>query len=379
VARDINLLAEKKALKRFLLIYIVSTIFLIGIGEFFYYKLAYKNIIESEIVSIEKEIKSFLEKNRGMFKNILSSKFISSTNLKIAIYKNKKLIYSNFNSKKVYFNKTFWIKSKYIYYRYEMIKRWGTIDVVAQKSFNKRKFDVLYKNLLKFNIFFLFFLIFVSFWLGKIFLSPMKKVINNLESFIKDATHEMNTPISVILSNIEILKENINSKNVKRIENAALRLNKIFDDLKYISLNYRRKKELKKINLNELVNKRLSFFETQIENKNLKVVKNCENFEVVFDEEDLIRIIDNLLSNAIKYAPNNSTIEIKLKKGKFCTKNIGEIKNIENITEKFVRENSSEGGFGLGLYIVKKIADEYKIKFEIRNIDKKVDACLYFV
>ncbi len=379
MAGDINLLAEKKALRRFLLIYLVSTIFLIGIGEFFYYKLAYKNIIESEIKSIETEIKVFLEQNRGMFIKIINYKFTSPTNLKIVIYKDKKLIYSNFNPEKVYFDKTFWIKRKYIYYRFEMIKRWGIIDVIAEKPLNKTKFKILYKNLLIFNIFFLFFLTFVSFWLGRVFLAPMKEVINSLEDFIRDSTHEMNTPISIILTNIEMIKEKPNKKAIKRIENASMRLSKIFEDLKYIRLYHKKKKELKKIDLKELVSRRILVFETQIENKNLKVIKDCESFEVIFDEEDLIRIIDNLLSNAIKYAPNNSTIEIKLKKGKFCTKNIGEIKNIENITKKFVRENSSEGGFGLGLYIVKKIADEYKIKFEIRNIDKKVAVCLHFV
>ncbi|GAB6045130.1 copper-sensing histidine kinase CrdS [Caminibacter profundus] len=373
------MLAEKKALRRFLLIYIISTILLVGIGEWFYYKFSYKNIIESEIKSIETEIKFFLEQNRGMIIKIINSEFTYSTNLKIAIYKNKKLIYSNFHPKKVYFDKKFWIEDNHIYYRYEMIKMWGRIDIVAQKLLNKEKFDSLHRALLIFNIFFLFFLIFISFWLGRVFLAPMKEVIKSLEDFIRDSTHEMNTPISVILTNIEIIKEKPNKKAIKRIENASMRLSKIFEDLKYIRLYHKKKKELKKIDLKELISRRILVFETQIENKNLKVVKNCENFEVVFDEEDLIRIIDNLLSNAIKYAPNNSTIEIKLKKGKFCIKNIGEIKNIENITKKFVREERSEGGFGLGLYIVKKIADEYKIKFEIRNIDKKVETCLYFV
>ena len=62
------MLAEKKALKRFLLIYIFSTLFLVGIGEWFYFKLSYKNIIESEINTIDTKIRLFLEKNGGMFK-----------------------------------------------------------------------------------------------------------------------------------------------------------------------------------------------------------------------------------------------------------------------------------------------------------------------
>lgn len=372
------MLAEKKALGRFLLIYILSTVFLVGIGEFFYYKFAYKNIIDSEIESIETEIKFFLEKNKGILIKIINSELTFSTNLKFAIYKNKKLVYSNFSPEKVFFDKKFWIKDNYIYYRYEMIKKWGRIDIIAQKPLNKRKLDFLYKNLLIFNIFFLFFLIFVSFWLGRVFLAPMKKVINNLENFIRDATHEMNTPISVILANVEML-DDINNKAVKRIENVALRLHRIFEDLKYVSLNHKRKKELKKFDLKEFVEKRLLFFESHIENKKLKIIKNCENFEIVFDEEDLIRVVDNLISNAVKYSPIDSQIEITVKKNLFCIKNVGKIKNIKNITKKFVREEKSEGGFGLGLYIVKKISEEYNLRLEIKNLNEKVVICLYFV
>ena len=47
--------------------------------------------------------------------------------------------------------------------------------------------------------------------------------------------------------------------------------------------------------------------------------------------------------------------------------NIGEIKNPEKLTAKFYRENKSEGGFGLGLYIVSKICETYGFKFETYN------------
>jgi two-component system OmpR family sensor kinase len=82
-------LAEKKALRRFLLVYILSTIFLIAIGEYFYYKLAYKNIIDNELNRLEKEIKEFLQKYRGKLLMIKNPK----TDLKMAIYVDKKLVF----------------------------------------------------------------------------------------------------------------------------------------------------------------------------------------------------------------------------------------------------------------------------------------------
>ena len=215
------MLAEKKALKRFLLIYIFSTLFLVGIGEWFYFKLSYKNIIESKINTIDTKIRLFLEKNRGMFKKIVSVKY--PDDLKIAVYKNKKLVISNFKPLKVDFSKKYWIDNGNIYYRFEMIKRWGRVDVIAVKKLNKDKFYSLYKKLILFNLFLVLFIVFISFFLGKIFLEPLSKVINNLEEFIRDATHEMNTPISIILANTEILKESYNEKALKRIQNAAIR------------------------------------------------------------------------------------------------------------------------------------------------------------
>ena len=61
------------------------------------------------------------------------------------------------------------------------------------------------------------------------FLKPMRDTLNSLENFIRDATHEMNTPISVILTNIEMLKmKNTDFKELRRIEFSAKRLEKIF-------------------------------------------------------------------------------------------------------------------------------------------------------
>ena len=372
------MLAEKKALKRFLLIYIFSTLFLVGIGEWFYYKSKVNSIIDSEVSSLRNELKIYLTEHKMMFR-MFTINLDLSNKFKIAVFRNKNYIFGNFKPKKVFWDKEFWIEGNYLYYLYTIPKRWWRVDIIAVRKLNKAPLTELKKQIIIFNIFVLIFTSLIALVLGKIFLEPLKKVINNLEEFIRDATHEMNTPISIILANTEILKESYNEKALKRIQNAAIRLSKIFEDLKFVRLHHKRKKIIKKIDLKSFINNRLLHFETLIENKKLKIKTDCESFVLEIDEEDLNRLIDNILSNAIKYSPINSEIEIILKDNKLCVVNIGEIKNINKITHKFVRENRNEGGFGLGLYIVKKICDEYGFELKIENKNKKVNICLYFV
>ena len=356
--------AEKKALKRFLFIYIFSTVLIIGIGEWFYYKLAKEEIIQKEKFVLKNQINEFLNKNPFLMRQLRFNSFEVPKNTKILVYVDNKLIFSN--------SPILDLKETYL-----EVKGWRKIKIVATKKFPQKKLNEILKKLSIFNFFFLIFLLIISYFLGKVFLAPLKKVIKNLEDFIRDATHEMNTPLSIILTNIELLDEE--SKPIKRIKNAAFRLNKIFEDLKYIRLHHQRKKEIKKINLKKILNERITLFNNIIENKELLLDIKADEIFLKIDKEDLIRLFDNLLSNAFKYAPKNSAVKITLDKKSFCITNEGEIKNINKLTHKFYRENESEGGFGLGLYIVKTIADEYSFKLKIENKNKKVNICLYFV
>jgi two-component system OmpR family sensor kinase len=359
--------AEKKSLKRFLLIYVISTLLLLGIGEWFYYKSKVHSIIDSEASFLRSELKIYLTENKMMFRMFMFNRNLPSK-FKIAVFRDKEYMFGNFKPKKVFWNKEFWIEGDYLYYLYTMPKRWSKIDFVVTKKIDKKPFNKLKMQIIIFNIFALIFIFLMALVLGKMFLKPMRDTLNSLENFIRDATHEMNTPISVILTNIEMLKmKNTDFKELKRIEFSAKRLEKIFKDLSFIRLNHKRKKEFKKINLKELISNRLSIFETLIEGKNLHLKKDCEDFVINADEEDIIRLIDNLLSNAVKYAPESSTVYITLKNGVLSIKNKGEIKNPEKLTAKFYRENKNEGGFGLGLYIVSKICETYGFKFEIYN------------
>jgi len=368
-----NLLAEKKALRRFLFTYILSTMLIVFIGECFFYRLSYDRFILNEVNILKLQLNNFVERNRNLFFIKLPSNF------QIAIYVNEELINYNFKPTKVYFNKYYWVDGDYIYYRCRVFRGYLEVDCIIRKKLDKKFIIALYKKILIFNIFFFIFLFLISILLGKLFLQPMKKVIENLENFIKDITHEMNTPLSVILTNVELLKDKcVYKKYIDRIESAAFRLSKMFENLKY--LNFQEdSKCVKNINLKYFIKKRLRLFGYFIENKKLKINLDLEDVIVKINEEDLLRIVDNLLSNAFKYSPPNSTIYIILKRYYLCVINKGTIKDIENITQKYVRENKNEGGFGLGLYIVKKVAEEYNFKLKIETDKENVKICLTLV
>ena len=357
------MLAEKKSLKRFLFVYVFSTIFLVGIGEYFYYKLAKNSMLEKEKIILENKINNYL-KQRIKVRRFIYFKLDDN----MAIFKDKELIASNFKvDKEIDFNKELWIKDNKLFYLKTLIRPFGVIYILTFKHLPKTH---IIDNLLIFNLFLFIFLIFVAYLLGKIFLGPMKETIQNLENFITDSTHEMNTPISVILSNVELLKmKNIDNKELKRIENSSKRLSKIFNDLKFVRLNHTPKRDIKKISLKNLILERVEYFDKDIE-------LDLEEVVIKIDKEEMTRVIDNLISNSIKYS--NKFIKITLKKEFLLIENDGEIKNIKNIKNKFVRENKNEGGFGLGLYIVDKICDYYNFHLKIKSLDNKVSVYVYF-
>ena len=343
--------SEKKSLIRFLVIYIFSTLFLIGIGEYLYYKLAKNSELNTQKIILENKINNYL-KNRVKIRRFSNFQLLEN----MAIFKDNQLVSSNFKPPKIDFKKEVFVCNEKVFYLKKLIRPFGTIYIL---TFKKLPENNLFKHLFIFNFLILFFVTFISIILGKIFLAPMKKTIENLENFITDSTHEMNTPISIIMSNIEMLEiKGIENKEFKRIQNGSKRLNKIFEDLKFISLNHKIKKEISEINLKEFILERLSYLE-------IKSDVNLENCSIKIDKEDLMRIIDNLLTNAKKYS--EKYIKIELTKNYLMIKNDGEIKDLKIIKNKFVRENKNEGGFGLGLYIVEKICNNYGFMFEIKN------------
>ena len=215
-------------------------------------------------------------------------------------------------------------------------------------------------------------LLLFSFLLAKLFLRPMRDSIMLLDRFIKDTTHELNTPLSAILANIEMMDKDVmiekNRKKLDRIAIAAKTVSTLYEDLTYLTLEHERENEDEELDLRKIIIERIDYFESLSRSRQITIRRDLQEEQFVMDRKKFIRIVDNLISNAIKYNKRGGSIEITLSRRKLVIRDSGigiDEEKIPYIFDRYLRFNSSEGGFGVGLSIVKKIMDEYAMHIEV--------------
>ncbi|GIT98365.1 HAMP domain-containing sensor histidine kinase [Sulfurovum sp. TSL1] len=207
----------------------------------------------------------------------------------------------------------------------------------------------------------------VGYFLGRLFLRPVREQIESLDNFISDTTHELNTPIAAILMTIQSLKD-IEPKKLKRLEASAKRLS-----VMYSSLTYRLEGKVESSEVlcfSDVVKERAEYVKELIDSKRLHISLDLEPTEVLIPKTSSYRLIDNLLSNAIKYSDVGDSISITLKDHVLKVKDTGvgiDKKVQDDIFKRYYRENDERGGFGIGLNIVLSICKEYKIKLDLES------------
>jgi two-component system OmpR family sensor kinase len=195
-----------------------------------------------------------------------------------------------------------------------------------------------------------------------------------LDRFIKDTTHELNTPLSAILANIEMMDTDVmvekNKTKLARINIAAKTVSILYKDLMYLTLEQEKENQDEEINVKELVYDRTEYFSVLAQSKHIECNLDLEDATIIMDKRKFTRVIDNLISNAIKYNKRKGTVGIKLREGMLVIWDTGigiSEDKIPYMFDRYMRFNSSEGGFGVGLSIVKKILDEYDISIEVES------------
>ena len=217
-------------------------------------------------------------------------------------------------------------------------------------------------------------LMLIGLYLARLFVRPMRHSILLLAQFIKATTHELNTPLSAILANIETMDMRevsaANAKRLGRITIAARTVSTLYEDLKFATLEQEKTTEDAPLDMHVLVMSRLEFFDIMIESKKLILETNLAPSTLTADRHLIERVIDNLLSNAIKYNRRGGTIAVRLTSNALEVADTGigiDPEVLPEIFDRYTRFNVSEGGFGIGLSIVKRICDHYAITIDVRS------------
>jgi two-component system OmpR family sensor kinase len=291
-----------------------------------------------------------------------------NNDFKSAIYDSiYKKIFSLLDSGKVDLNENIYLQNGEIYYIKELESYYlGAKYVVIEIKDNGIWKTKIYKNLATYGAILLFFLLLMGYFLMNLLLKPMRDAIDLLDRFIKDTTHELNTPVSTILSNIELSAGKVADerlqKRLNRIKISARTISNLYQDLVFLTLSQRVKSIKQRVNLKELLNERCEYFALFMESKKIVLVFDAkQDVFLDIDKNKLTKLIDNLFSNAIKYNKMKGFIHISLQQNYFEVKNSGrgiEKEKLEQVFKRYERADKSVGGFGIGLSIVTKIAQE---------------------
>jgi two-component system, OmpR family, sensor kinase len=225
-----------------------------------------------------------------------------------------------------------------------------------------------------FLIFSILFLSVVIYMLAKLFLHPLRDAISKLDQFIRDTTHELNTPLSIITMSIEQLdKKTLDSsqqKHINRIDVASRTISNLYNDLAFLIMYKQSKNTNLLLDLKPLIEERIEYFHPIADAKKVSIQADLHNTSLLVDREKMIRIIDNLLSNAIKYNKVSGDIYITLYKSSLSVRDTGigiESDKINQIFNRYTRFDKANGGFGIGLNIIQMICNEYHFHISVES------------
>jgi len=245
-------------------------------------------------------------------------------------------------------------------------------------------------------------IIFFSRYFVKKSIRPVSDAIISQRQFISDASHELKTPLTVIINNIGNLKKILSKdnfdtqsisliqKNIYGIDEMSTRMKHLTEDLLNLGRleNWQdRKEQMQPVELSKLTDNECMYFEPLFFEDSKSFDYNiADNISILGDAKKIKDLISILLENALKYSVSHTSLTLCKQKNNVILSVENDIskelskEDTQNIFKRFYRldESHSSAGYGLGLPIAKEIVAMHKGEIKVKSENKKICFNVYF-
>lgn len=205
------------------------------------------------------------------------------------------------------------------------------------------------------------------------------KDYRNLKEFSENASHEMQTPLAIIRSKLDVMiqDKSLTEKQFESIQilyDAVNRLTKLNHMLNLLTkIENKEFEDKEEINLSRMIEKQINNLNEFISIKSLRIQKEiAEKVVLIMNRFMAESLISNLIYNGVKHNINNGEISVLLNREELIIKNSGEPPKgpTNEYFKRFKKGKQTSDSSGLGLSIAKSICDANKFEIDYSYVDK---------
>jgi len=205
---------------------------------------------------------------------------------------------------------------------------------------------------------------YISYHLAKNALKPLEQSVDTLDKFVKDLIHDLNTPVTSIKLNMKILNKDkifADNKALQRVSKSVDTISELHESL--TTLLEEETFQMQEMNLYEIVDEVVQIQEQLYPQLSFQVSHSMLKAKI--NPNAMKQILQNIISNACKYNSKDGYIKIYIKNQSLYIEDSGS--GIKEPNKIFERSYSANHSTGIGLDIVKRLAQSMSIDIEVKS------------